>query len=53
MNTVTEKPFTETAAIPGYMQDAAGRLVPVDSIKPIDLERDKLVREIAAHAIAL
>jgi hypothetical protein len=35
------------------MQDAAGRLVPIDSVKAIDLERDKLVREIHAHAMAL
>ncbi len=34
----------------GYMQDAAGRLVPVSTIKPIDIERDKLVIEIAEKA---
>jgi hypothetical protein len=37
----------------GYMQDSAGRLVPVETIKPIDIERDKLVAEIVSHARAL
>lgn len=37
----------------GYKQDAAGRLVPVETIKPIDLARDQLVGEIVAHARAL
>ena len=35
------------------MRDSAGRLVPLELIKPIDLERDKLVREIVAAAQAL
>lgn len=34
----------------GYMQDAQGRLVPIEAIKPIDLERHKLVLEIVAKA---
>lgn len=34
----------------GYMKDAQGRLVPVESIKPIDFERDKLVLELAVNA---
>lgn len=34
----------------GYMEDQAGRLVPIDTIKPIDIERDKLVREIVKSA---
>lgn len=32
------------------MEDAMGRLVPITLIKPIDLARDALVREIAAKA---
>lgn len=32
----------------GYMRDAVGRLVPLSLIKPIDQERDRLVREIVA-----
>ncbi len=34
----------------GYMQDAQGRLIPLSKIKPMDLERDKLVKQIAADA---
>jgi hypothetical protein len=41
------------AAPAGYMQDAAGRLVPLENIRPIDLARDELVREIVAHAIGV
>lgn len=38
-------------AIPqGYKQDAKGRLIPLETIKPIDLARDQLVREIAERA---
>jgi hypothetical protein len=33
-----------------YMKDSQGRLVPVESIKQIDLERDSLVKEIVAKA---
>lgn len=40
-------------AIPeGYKQDAKGRLIPLDAIKPIDLARDELVEEIVAAARA-
>lgn len=39
----------QTNQIPeGYMRDAVGRLVPLSLIKPIDQERDRLVREIVA-----
>ncbi len=40
-----------TATIPaGYLQDAKGRLVPESQIKPIDLMRDALVRDIVSGA---
>jgi len=40
-----------TQAVPaGYRQDSAGRLVPEDSIRQIDLLRDDLVRRIAERA---
>ncbi|PPA30441.1 sulfate transporter [Aeromonas jandaei] len=42
---------TETVQIPeGYRQDAKGRLIPESAIKPIDLERDKLVIAIVEGA---
>lgn len=34
----------------GYKEDAAGRLIPLEHIKPIDLARDDLVREIVVSA---
>jgi hypothetical protein len=34
----------------GYRKDAAGRLVPLGTIKPIDLDRDRLVVTIAEKA---
>lgn len=34
----------------GYMRDAQGRLVPLTMIKPVDQERDRLVRELTALA---
>lgn len=37
----------------GYLPDASGRLVPVETIKPIDLARDQLVNEIFAQALAM
>jgi hypothetical protein len=37
----------------GYMRAADGSLVPIANIKPIDIERDKLVREIVARAKCL
>ena len=30
----------------GYKEDAAGRLVPIATIRPIDIARDELVLEI-------
>lgn len=38
---------------PNYMPDAQGRLVPISTIRPIDLERDKLVGEIVKEAKGL
>jgi len=46
MNTATTIPA-------GYKQDAAGRLIPLEHIKPIDLARDDLVCEIVAAARGL
>lgn len=43
----------ETAVPEGYRKDGQGRLVPVDTIKPIDLDRDRLVVLIAEKAQAL
>jgi hypothetical protein len=37
----------------GHRQDAKGRLVPESQIKPIDLTRDELVRELFAKAEAV
>ena len=34
----------------GYMRDGAGNLIALENIRPIDLARDELVREIAAKA---
>ena len=43
-----------TEAIPaGYMKDAQDRLVPVESIRQIDRERDTLVNEIVDQAKGL
>ncbi len=42
-----------SAAPDGYMQDAQGRLVPVDMVKDVDKARDALVREIAGKALDL
>jgi len=40
------------AQIPdGFKLDAQGRLIPESQIKKIDLERDKLVKEIVAEAM--
>lgn len=44
---------TATKAPEGYMQDAQGRLVPVDQVREIDRERDALVKDIAGKAKAL
>lgn len=37
----------------GYMRNARGHLEPLETIRPIDMERDKLVMEIVAKARAL
>lgn len=37
----------------GYMRDAKARLIPIETIKPIDLARDDLVREIVKKALEL
>lgn len=46
-------PQSKAVAPKGYMQDSAGRLVPIESIKPIDLMRDQLVGELIGKAKAL
>lgn len=43
----------QTLPHPGYMKNAVGHLVSVDMIKPIDIERDKLVAEIVAKSRVL
>lgn len=37
----------------GFMQDAKGRLIPESMIKPIDLERDNLVKDLVQKAKSL
>jgi len=37
----------------GFMADSAGRLVPIETVRPVDIERDKLVLEIVEKAKAL
>ena len=45
---------TQVNTVPdGYMKDARGHLVPVSAIKPIDLCRDDLVKNIVVNAKAL
>lgn len=34
----------------GYLENASGHLVPIDKVRPIDLARDSLVREIVEKA---
>lgn len=34
----------------GFMKDSAGRLVPIETVRPVDIERDKLVLEIVEKA---
>lgn len=43
--------ITEVQVPKGYRKDAQGRLVPESMIKPIDLERDKLVIDIVTKAL--
>ena len=46
--------MTEQQTIPaGYRQDAQGRLIPESMIKPIDVERDRLVRHLIDRASEL
>lgn len=46
--------MTEQQTIPaGYRQDAQGRLIPESMIKPIDIERDRLVRHLIDRASEL
>jgi len=45
--------MTTTTEQDGYRRNAAGHLVPLEMIKPIDLARDALVLEIAELAMAL
>lgn len=46
--------MTQTAIDPkDYMQDAQGRLVPLDRVKEIDKTRDALVRDLVQKALAL
>ena len=37
----------------GYMKDAKGRMVPVEMVKPIDIARDQLVKEIVGKSVAV
>ncbi|MDA8428909.1 MAG: DUF3164 family protein [Geobacteraceae bacterium] len=46
--------MTENKAIPeGYMEDTQGRLVPIESIKQVDLARNELVLESMKKATAM
>ncbi len=48
---MSSKKINRSATVPdGYRQDAQGRLVPVDMIKPIDETRDELVTSLAMAA---
>ena len=40
----------QTTVPAGYMRNAQGHLVPLELVKPIDQERDRLVRELVALA---
>ena len=40
----------QTTVPEGYMRNAQGHLVPLELVKPIDQERDRLVRELVALA---
>lgn len=50
--TTTTAPEVSDAAVT-HMKNSAGHLVPIELVKPIDIERDKLVGEIVAAAQAL
>lgn len=45
--------MTTTQIPEGYMRDAQGRLIPIDSIKPVDQARDQLVLDIIEKAFKL
>ena len=45
--------MTTTQTPNDFMKDAQGRLVPLGMVKPIDQERDRLVRELVGVAIQL
>lgn len=47
------KVMTETMVPDGYKLNAAGHLVPLDSIKEIDLARDEFVAEVVSEAEAV
>lgn len=43
--------MTQKQKVPeGYKRDPQGRLIPIDAIRPIDLERDELVAQLVAQA---
>ena len=44
---------TVSDEIKGFRKNAAGHLVPVDQIKPLDLLRDELVRDLFAQAMKM
>jgi len=52
MNAQTQTPAHDDVPA-GYMQNAAGHLVPIDQVREQDLLRDQVAREIAVEAIAL
>lgn len=41
---------TNHPTLEGHMRDAQGRLVPISMVRPVDQERDRLVRELAVLA---
>lgn len=53
MNTSNTTTASATELPAGYWLDARGALIPESMIKPIDKERDQLVREIVASALQL
>ena len=55
MNTPVGKIYalTETEAPKGFMEDGDGNFRRIDRIKPLDIERDKLSRELFADALAV
>ena len=41
---------TDVTKPEGYMQDAQGRLIPASNVKQVDIERDKIVKQIVVDA---